>query len=99
MHRIVAASVAPPSSVPARRPLVLGVPFPGLRVINRWFRRPEKPVRLDAEDLLSLLPREDLDRRVAQGRTLAEVVQRDWYYFARAYDRLSREMEGSGGTA
>ncbi len=74
----------------SQRPTVIRVAFPSLLVINRHYHR-SKPFRaehLRAEDLLELVSAADGDRPVDHGQTIAQIIERDAYYFAEMLVRM-----------
>jgi hypothetical protein len=84
-------------------PGVIRVPFPSLRVINRYYHR-RKPMRedhLSGEQIRRRVAACDLRRCVQHGHTLASVIDRDVYYFAEVNRRMVldlREVAGRGVT-
>jgi hypothetical protein len=98
VHRIVGEGMCTRSDAESARPRLLKVSFPGLRVINRYYRRRNLgKEHLRPPQIEQRVSGVDLRTEVSGGQTVRGVIRRDAFYFAEMFLRLVRQLDNETG--
>ena len=90
--RIVKGGLAEWKNPGFRLPKLLKAAFPSLQVINRSYRKEPAHKVLSDKRILGFLTEKDRKRQVAHNHTLAEIVERDRYYFPEMFRRMEKQL-------
>ena len=88
IYEIVREQASPQPAGGTRTPTVIRVAFPNIRVINRHYRKPLREEHLQPTGLKERVSAVDRSRKLYNGRTIAEIIDRDNYYFAEMFARM-----------
>ncbi len=73
---------------------IVKVAFPSLLVINRWHKKYKACKKYKSDEILSMLPKNDLEKGVAYNkRNLEYVIKRDSVYFSNMYSEINRQLK------